>query len=248
MKNSAKKIFITGISSGIGRALTIRLVKSGHQVWGMARRKELLEQLRNQLDNKLLLSVGDISSIEDNKRIAAEMRINNFIPDVVILNAGVHSRDVKDSLVFNEAQLALKINVGGPMFWISEFMPDFLKRCNGLFVGISSTSAYRPHKGTVTYAVTKSALSMLFRGLRLNFDNTGVRFSTIHFGPIATDMWWGKKSFLVATPNDAVNFIISTLDKKSASYFFPFLSTTLLRLTNFLPDKVFNYCASLIRK
>ena len=247
MANKPQKIFITGISSGIGRALAVQLVRTGHEVWGTARRKELLEQLSDQLDGKLLFSGGDTSNIDDNKKIAAEMRAKNFIPDAVILNAGIHARDIKDGLIFSEAQTALKTNLEGPLFWISEFLPDFLKRRDGLFVGISSTSAYRPYRGTLTYSATKSALSMLFRGLRLNFAKTGVRFSAIHFGPIATEMWRGKKGFSVSSPEAAAQFIVSTLDKKSASYFFPVLSTSLMRLSVLLPDKIFSFFTSLIK-
>lgn len=43
------KVFITGVSSGIGKALTTRLVKAGHEVWGVARRREALEELQTNL-------------------------------------------------------------------------------------------------------------------------------------------------------------------------------------------------------
>ncbi|OGN05662.1 MAG: hypothetical protein A2831_00570 [Candidatus Yanofskybacteria bacterium RIFCSPHIGHO2_01_FULL_44_17] len=248
IEGTNKKIFITGISAGIGRVLATQLVKSGYEVWGLARRKDLLEKLKQELGPKLTISACDLSDIEEMRNTAKLMREANFIPDVVVLNAAVHQRDVNNGLLFNEAHLTVKTNLDGPLFWISEFLPDFLKKQGGLFVGISSTAAYRPHKGTVSYAATKAALSMAFRGLRVSFIQTGIRFSTVHFGPIATDMWWGKKISLVSSPEDAARFIVSVFEKRSGSYFFPFISTAFMRLTSLLPDSAYVFFASLLKK
>ncbi|TSC74947.1 MAG: oxidoreductase, short chain dehydrogenase [Parcubacteria group bacterium Gr01-1014_44] len=247
-KTLGKKVFITGISSGIGRALATKLVDAGLEVWGLARRKNALEELQKNLGDKLTISICDITNSGEMEKLATEMRQRNFWPDVVVLNAAVQPQDVQDSFHFDNARQAFRTNLEGSLFWISEFLPDFLKKRQGLFIAISSTSAHRPSKNFIAYPSSKAALSMAFRGLRLNFKKSGVGFSTIHFGPIATKMWQGKVNFLVPSANQAAQFIISTFHKTPSSYFFPFLSTSMLRITKFLPDKLFNFISSLLKK
>ena len=163
------RIFITGVSSGIGRALASNLVKDGHEVWGIARRKNLLEELQKELGEKIIVSEGDVSDLEKMKTIAVQMRKNDYAPDVVILNAGIKLKDVNEGLIFDNTEQSLRINVVGGLFWITEFLPDFFKRNKGLFIAISSTAAFRPTKDSVAYSATKAAMDMVFRGLRLNF-------------------------------------------------------------------------------
>jgi len=247
------KIFITGISSGIGKALAKKLVAQGHTVWGVARRKELLEKLQGELGaDKLLISECDLKSIDEMKAVAVSMREQNFIPDIIVLNAGVYVVDVAEDSPLQFSLTSFKknfqINLDGAMFWVAEFLPDFLERNKGTFVAISSTSAYRPGKTSVGYPATKAALSMAFRGLRLNYADSGIKFSTIHFGPIRTRMWAGSKSFLIPKASKAADFIIKVFEKKSGSYFFPFISTTLMRLSLFFPDSFFTKTSSFLKK
>lgn len=74
------KIFITGVSSGIGKTLTTELIKIGHEVWGIARRQEELEDLKNNLNSaNLYLSRCDIESLDDMKKVADEMKSKKFV-------------------------------------------------------------------------------------------------------------------------------------------------------------------------
>jgi len=247
MSKEKKKVFITGISSGIGQSLAVKLVKDGHQVWGLARRKDSLEELQKNLGDKLTVSVCDTANAGETEKVAMEMREKNFMPDVVVLNAAINPQDVQDGLHFENLQQTFRTNLEGSLFWVSELLPGFLKKRQGLFIGISSTSALRPSKNEIAYPSTKAALSMAFRGLRLNFQKSGVGFSTVHFGPIATQMWRGKVNFLVPSADQAAQFIISTFHKTPSSYFFPLFSTSFLRLTNLLPDKLFSFLSSLLK-
>ncbi|OGE79929.1 MAG: hypothetical protein A2826_00055 [Candidatus Doudnabacteria bacterium RIFCSPHIGHO2_01_FULL_43_23] len=258
------KIFITGISSGIGKLLTEKLVMAGHEVWGVARRKDLLSEMQKSLGTeKLKVLVCDLSRVDEMKAVFQKMRDEKFIPDVVVLNAGVYVKDVEErekvpfslrrepsraGFDFEKFQDNMKVNLRAPMYWVSEFLPEFLESRKGTFIAISSTSAYRPGKTSIGYPATKTALSMAFRGLRLNYADSGVKFTTIHFGPIRTRLWSGSKSLLIPKAEKAADFIIKVFGKKSGSYFFPFISTTLLRLSLFLPDSFFTKSSSWLKK
>ena len=129
------KKFITGISSGIGKLLTEKLVMAGHEVWGVARRKELLSEIQKAFGaEKLRVSVCDLSRVDEMKAVAQKMRDAKFIPDVVVLNAGVYVKDAEESekVSFSERRAPsragfdfekfrdnLRVNLRAPMYWVS---------------------------------------------------------------------------------------------------------------------------------
>ncbi len=95
------KIFITGVSSGIGETLTKKLIKDGHEVWGIARRPEALEELRKELNSELLhLLQCDLENLDDMKKIVDEMRDKNFLPDIIVLNAAVNLQNPLNTFDF----------------------------------------------------------------------------------------------------------------------------------------------------
>jgi len=69
---------ITGASSGIGRELAKQLVKDGHAVWGVARRENLLNDLKKELGDLFFYTAGDVSMENEALKIAEEMKRNNF--------------------------------------------------------------------------------------------------------------------------------------------------------------------------
>jgi len=242
------KIFITGASSGIGRGAAEILLKSGHEVWGVARRKEELESVQSEFPKNFHFSVCDQSDPNSRQQAFNQMRAAGFIPDAVILNAGIYLPDVNPEFDLSRFEKNFSTNVAGSLFWVEKFLSDFRRRGNGTFIAISSTSAYRPGYSSVGYPASKAALSMAFRGLRLNLKNEGIKFTTLHFGPIRTRMWVGSKSFLIPTVDRASGYLVSLIGKKQGSYFYPWLSTVLFRLSLLLPDRVFSKATKVLKK
>lgn len=235
------KVFITGVSSGIGKTLTTELVKLGHEVWGIARRQEELEGLKKSLDSiNLHLSRCDLENLDDMKSIATEMRSKNFIPNIVILNAAVHLQNPKDNLDLELYRKSFDINLYGALFWVKEFLEEFLKRNQGQFIAISSTSAFRHGYGGISYSASKAALSLTFRRLRIHFAKTGLKFSTIYFGPINTGLWRGPKiPGIIPSVGRAAKYIVKIFNRSGGEYYFPFLTTLLSRFSIFLPENLF---------
>lgn len=235
------KIFITGVSSGIGKVLTIELVKLGHHVWGIARREEQLNELRKTLKNEnLQLLRCDLENLEEMKAVASKMKNEGFLPEIVILNAGVHLQNPAKSFDTKLYQKTFDINLRGALFWVGEFLPDFLQRNSGQFIAISSTSAFRHGYGGIAYSASKAALSITFRRLRIHFAKTNLKFSTIYFGPIGTNLWRGPKvPIIVPSVERAVSYIVKTFNRSGGEHYFPFLTTFLSRLSALLPEKLF---------
>lgn len=241
------KVLITGVSSGIGRALLTQLLDSGHEVWGVARRADVLEELTVAAQNsRLHVSPCDVKDAAQVQGVAVDMRAHGFIPDVVVLNAGVFVPDIHEVFHFGAHQESFAVNLDGALRWVAEFLPDFLTRGTGTFIAVSSTAAFRP-SGSASYSASKAALSMAFRQFAMSFADRGITFSTVHFGPIDTRLWPGKRFFLVPSPERAAAYVARLFDRPSGLYFFPFITTTLLRISLFVPDRVFRFFAQYLR-
>lgn len=234
-------VFITGISSGVGRELARQLLFDGHAVWGIARRGEELASFAAEMaTERLRTTVCDVQDHDVARAVVQTMRDTGWLPDVVVLNAGIYVSDVHDTFDFDAHRTSFGVNLDGALFWVAEFLSDFLARGSGTFIAISSTAAFRP-SGSASYSASKSALSMAFRQLRLSFTDRGVVFSTVHFGPIATRLWPGRRLFLVPSPAHAAAFVRQVCGRRAGSYFYPRLTTTLLRLSAFIPDRAFRW-------
>jgi short-subunit dehydrogenase len=243
------KIFITGISSGIGRALTKELINQGHEVWGLAREQEKLNSLKNDLNSeRFVFSVCDVADESQVAAVVNELTEKKFIPDAVILNAGIFPNDLTPNFnkkIFNQI---MAVNFNGAINFISAFLEKFINRGAGHFIFINSTTAFRPSARGIAYPASKAALALASRGLDLIYRPQGILFSTIYLGPVATKMWEGKKNILVSTPEKAADFIIKILKNKKKESYFPFISTSIFRLTKFLPDKIFFSLSKFILK
>jgi Short-chain alcohol dehydrogenase of unknown specificity len=242
------KIFITGISSGIGRELCIKLISLGHTVWGVARRLDLLESLQSELkSDKFMYTVCDVSNTEEIVRTAAAMDAANFLPEVIVLNAAIERKDLQNGFRVGISEEVFSVNFFGALKWVELFIGKFSERGSGKFIAISSIFAQRPDIDSVAYCSSKAALSMAFRSLNLRHYQKKINFFNIYLGPVDTDIssknnhpaMPPKKSFLIVSPQSAANFIIKSIRGKRSSRYFPFFTTFPIRLTFFLSDPAF---------
>lgn len=240
-------VLITGASSGIGRALAITLIHAGHHVWGLARRSELLAALSADLGERFHRTVADVREPKTVDAAVSQMRAAGFLPDAVVLSAGAFAEDLEPEYHYDTVQRVLQTNVDGALLLVDRLLPDFRRRRYGQFIAISSVSAYRPDATSVAYSASKAALSMAFRCLRLRYRGSGVRFKTIHFGPVATaisprysrDTGLQKKYWFVLTPEQAAHGIMRAIASSRAVFYIPFFITAVFRLLRILPDRLF---------
>jgi short-subunit dehydrogenase len=89
---------------------------------------------------------------------------------------------------------------------------------------------------------------MAFRCFDLKFASLGVRFRTVILGPMRTEMWEGKENALVPSAQKVAKKIVHFTVSGRTRLFYPFLTTTLLRLSLFLPDRVFALVSARVLK
>ncbi len=233
-------ICITGVTSGIGKSLAKILIKKGNIVYGIGRKREVLEEMKNNFPGgKFLFSICDVEDPKDILNSKKEMEKSNFFPDVIILGAAVYKDDIKPFFNNEMFKKTISTNVFGSTNFIEIFLPEFLNRKKGQFIALSSIAAFKPNYRGIGYASSKAALSMTFRGLDIAYRNKNIYFLNIYIGPVDTPMWQGKKSILVAKPEYIAEKICKIIKTKKSQSFIPFLSTTMFKILRYLPDKYY---------
>lgn len=238
MKKS--KIFITGVSSGIGRGLVKKLIKEGHNVAGVARREDLLRSLKKELeDNPLFFyKVADVGKESDWNEIINWLKREKFMPEIVIFNAAILENDLIDGLNFDLTKKMININFLGVMYGISLFL-KITK--NAQYLAISSSSAL---KGSglegVGYAASKAALSIGFESLYQKYKGSNLVFKTLFFGPVRTGMSpFTKNPPLSLTEDQAVEAVVISLSSSRALHFYPFVFFFFLKFMKLLPQSLY---------
>ncbi|KKQ77614.1 MAG: hypothetical protein A3A96_01060 [Candidatus Zambryskibacteria bacterium RIFCSPLOWO2_01_FULL_39_39] len=248
-QNQSLVVCVTGASSGIGRELSKQLIQSGYIVVGIARRKNLLEELASELNNKKFhFYEADVSNLEEIKKVKDALLLKKLIPGAIVCGASISQNDTEPNFKNDVVRKIMEINFFGTANMVDVFLPEFLKTGHGHFICLSSIASWRPSIQGATYPASKATVGMFFRGLNLRYKPLGVDFSTIYLGPVETEMWEGKPSFVVATPNVIAKKIIQLiLNPKPISYI-PFLSTTLSRLSTLIPDWLYAKLSSYLFK
>lgn len=241
---------MTGTSSGLGRALARHLAAAGHDIWGIARSEQKLAQENRDVGSAAFhYSVCDTTRRDQIASVRERMRDEGFIPEALVLNAGIYPPGRQGSLGLDHAESIFQTNLLGALAWVDLFLPDLIERGRGQFVAISSLYALRPDPHNAAYSASKAALSMAFRSLRLRYAYTGIEFKIVYLGPVDTPIAGGgpRRRPWIATADDAALFLARVLQRREDDYYYP-LSGWLARLTAFLPDRTFDRLAARFRR
>jgi NAD(P)-dependent dehydrogenase (short-subunit alcohol dehydrogenase family) len=175
---------ITGASSGIGRALTLALARSGVHVVGAARRRDKLEELENETPN-IVGVAADLSVLEGRELLRQTLERERL--RVRYLVHAIGTVDPVSPLAQISVQAwreAQAVNVEAPLFTTITLLPLFFDRTRILFVG--SASSDRPRKGWGAYCCGKSALLMAYRCLREEWEKERIAICSAKPGPVNT--------------------------------------------------------------
>ena len=242
-----KRFLITGVSSGIGQALAKKLVLSGNEVWGIARRKESLQSLDEELKDKEKFHylVADVSQEKDWENLVAEMSRKKYFPQVVIFNAAIFKPDLEKGLESQLTRETFSINFFGIIQGI-EILLRFVKK-GTQFLAISSLSALKGSSVEgIGYPASKAALNIAFESLYQKYKNTFM-FKTLSFGPVATGMSHFEKKFpFLLTRDQAVKKVIEVLEGKQVINYNPWFLFFFLRILKLLPSSIYFFALSKI--
>jgi len=186
MTDTLQKIaFVTGASSGIGRAITKRLAADGHHVIAAARRTDLLDELA-ETDGveACALDVTDLEAVR--AAVTATVERHGRL-DVFVANAGVMPLSRLDAGLVDQWNHMIDVNVRGLLHGIAAVSGPFGEQGSGHFVTIASIGAHGVTPTAAVYCGTKYAAWAITEGLRLE-SPPGIRVTTVSPGVVESEL------------------------------------------------------------
>lgn len=185
-----KTVLITGASSGIGRALALRLAQEGAALVLVARSEAPLRALAAQLEAggaaRPIVVVQDLSQPGAGAQLHAHLRALRISVDVLVNNAGFGSYGPFEALDAVAEQQQIAVNVGAVVDLCHAFLPDMLQRQSGAVLNIASTAAFQPAPYMATYAATKAFVLSFSEALWAECRNRGVQVTALCPGAVET--------------------------------------------------------------
>jgi NAD(P)-dependent dehydrogenase (short-subunit alcohol dehydrogenase family) len=195
----AKTVFITGASSGIGRALALELARRGYDLYLTARRLEALEEVQAEItgrDHGRRVEVRrlDVTDDRDVASAIAEAAEKLGRCDIVVANAGLGSSGpVGEGRMERERQV-IETNLIGAMATLDAAIALFRRQGGGQVVGISSVAAVRGLPGSGSYSASKAGLAVYLESVRAETHREPITVTTIAPGYIDTPINQDMKS------------------------------------------------------
>ena len=192
MKVKGKVIVVTGAGSGMGRELTLELVRRGAKVAAVDLRAETLAETKSLAEaagGRVEAFVLDVS--DDAKVLSLPSQVKAALgeADALINNAGIIQPFVMiNDLTLEAAAKVMNVNFHGPLMLTKAFLPGLISRPEAHILNVSSMGAYSPVPGQSVYGASKAALKLFTEGLRSELLTTNVGVTIVFPGAINTNI------------------------------------------------------------
>ena len=236
-----KTIWITGGSTGIGKALAIKFASNGWDVAVSARRTELLDELSNSYENISGFPL-DVTDKQKCKEVFNEIKNKYENIDICFFSTGTWDPKREKDIDIEQMEDVFKVNFFGTVNTIKAVEQYFRDKKKGIITIVSSIAGYRGLPNSTGYGPSKSALNNLAESLYFDFKRFNVRVCLVSPGFIKTPMT-DKNDFkmpFLKTPEYAADKIYDGLiNKEIFEIHFPKTLTILLKFLSFLPSKIY---------
>ncbi|MGO9134382.1 MAG: SDR family NAD(P)-dependent oxidoreductase [Methylovirgula sp.] len=230
--------FITGASSGIGRATALELARRGYRVAVTARRVEALESLAALAPEQIFAFPGDVTN--GSAMGGTIFRIEQEIGPIALafLNAGVFYP--AERIGFDAAVIAQthEVNVGGTVNCLAPLIAAMLTRRQGQIAINASLAGYNGLPGSLAYGSSKAALIHMAESLRLTYAEKGLTFQLLSHGFVRTEMTDQEKQFdmpFMIEPEAAAKIICNGFARGGFEIAFPWQLVALSKFVRCLP-------------
>ncbi|MCC5930714.1 MAG: SDR family NAD(P)-dependent oxidoreductase [Cyclobacteriaceae bacterium] len=188
---TAKKALITGASKGLGKEFAIQAAKRGYNLFLVALPNSNVHRLGKEIEDSYGVRVtsyeSDLTDFAQIKELASKINESGNL-DLLINNAGCGGSGEFEKSTLDYIDLVLNLNVKATALLTRLLIPA-LKKPNGRshVLNISSMAAFSPIGYKHVYPASKAFLLSFTLGLRQEFKNAGIIFSSVHPGPMLTN-------------------------------------------------------------
>jgi short-subunit dehydrogenase len=188
-----KVIVVTGASSGIGREVAKKIGEAGGTVVLVARTREKLEELRDEVEEAggtAHVHPADLSDMDDIERVADEILDQHGTVDILVNNAG---RSIRRSVEasydrFHDYERTMQLNYFGAVKLILKLLPHMRDQKSGHIINISSIGVQTNTPRFSAYVASKSALDAFSRCMAPEVVGDGVNVTTVYMPLVRTPM------------------------------------------------------------
>jgi short-subunit dehydrogenase len=234
VKVQGKVIVVTGAGNGMGRDVTLQLLKAGATVAGVDLNEEMLketEKLAGGPSKNLSLHVVNIADLAAVEKLPKEVIAKHGHVDGLMNIAGIiHKFKKVNDLSYDDIHRVFNVNFFGTVSMVKEFLPHLMKRPEAQILNVSSMGSYVPVPGQTMYGASKAALKLFTEGLRMELFGSHVGVGLVFPGAVATNISTNSKavtekeaaamadkagSFKMTSSPDAAAKIIEAFEKNS---------------------------------
>ncbi|CAB3746176.1 SDR family NAD(P)-dependent oxidoreductase [Paraburkholderia humisilvae] len=177
---AGKTAVISGGTTGIGLAIAQRFVTEGAHVFIFGRRKAQLYEAAERIGRTVTAIQADAAKLDDLDRVAAAVRAEKGVVDIVVSNAGYTEQASIDTLTPAHFDKAFNLMARGPVFLVQKLLP--MMKGQGSIILVSSAMHVMGIPGHTAYAATKAALRSYARTWAAEFKDRGIRVNMLSPG------------------------------------------------------------------
>ncbi|MDA9698434.1 SDR family NAD(P)-dependent oxidoreductase [Candidatus Pelagibacter sp.] len=236
-----KTIWITGGSTGIGKALAIKFANMGWNVAISARREALIKEISDNNQNIYGFPL-DVTNKSRCKEVFDEIRNKFQNIDICFFSTGTWNPIKEKDIDVEQIENVFKVNFFGTLNSIKVVEQYFKEKKNGTIAIVSSIAGYKGLPNSTGYGPSKSALNNLTESLYFDFKRSNVRVCLVSPGFIKTPMTDKndfKMPFLKSAEYAAEKIYDGLINKNIFEIHFPKSLTLILKFLSFLPNKIY---------
>jgi len=239
-KPSDGAAWITGASSGIGRALALVLAGEGYTVYATARSVSALSELEEAakgLEGRILPAPGDVTDSAEMAEIVRRIDGDGKGLALAVFNAGIYLPVHGETLKIADFDKSFAVNLSGVVNGLVPALEQMKARRQGQLAIVSSVTGYGGMPTSAAYGATKAALINMAESLKFDLDKLGVRIQVINPGfvdtPATADNSFAMPALL--KPEEAARRIAKGLKSDTFEITFPRRFTYVLKALQLLP-------------
>ncbi|MEG1649387.1 MAG: SDR family NAD(P)-dependent oxidoreductase [Rikenellaceae bacterium] len=187
-----KRAIITGATSGIGRAISLKLASLGYDIVITGRRVDRLKELKSILEkeyNCQIIALNfDIRNFDECKKSLATLPAEFLAADLLVNNAGlaaglehIYEGDLSDW------NAMIDTNIKGVLHITRLISPHMIERCKGHIINLGSIAGIQTYENGGVYCASKHALHALSQSMRIDMLKYGIKVTEIRPGMVETE-------------------------------------------------------------
>ena len=201
--SSTLVLFITGASSGFGRALAREALAAGHRVVGTVRTEQARQDFENLDPAKAVGRVLDVTDVDAIGGLVADIEATVGAIDVLINNAGYGHEGILEESPLAEMRRQFDVNVFGAVAVTKAVLPYMRARRRGRILNITSMGGFITMPGIAYYCGSKFALEGISEALGKEVKPFGIHVTAVAPGSFRTD-WAGRS--MSRTPRSIADY------------------------------------------